>query len=113
MTDSLDTPESPSRGLTASEVSKITLDTREASEESVMALYKAVRFAVTAQVANPGWHTNAALDDAETALRSEVQRLAGQGGERQDAQPCFCPACLDGDDAPHEYHLEQRPKGKR
>ena len=43
-------------------------------------------------------------------------RLATQA-QGQDAapaeQPCHCPACLRGEDAPHEYHLEQRPKGKK
>ena len=39
---------------------------------------------------------------------------ATQGQDAAPAeQPCHCPACLRGEDAPHEYHLEQRPKGKK
>lgn len=38
--------------------------------------------------------------------------LAASMAAGKETTPCFCPACVAGEDAPHEYHLEKRPKGK-
>ena len=67
-------------------------------------------------------HRRYDLYDGEFVAR-EIRRAIAedsaylQSTQGQDAapaeQPCHCPACLRGEDAPHEYHLEQRPKGKK
>ena len=80
-----------------------------ASVETVMALHKAVRVAVTAQCIDPSEANIAKLADAENALRAEVSRLAAstpseQGWQTIDSAPkdglplrLFCEAFIDPD----------------
>lgn len=74
---------------------------------------------VTAADARACWmETSCNRDKAvetEAALESALRLLlAGKVKEPEttrlplDLEPCRCPACLEGRDPPHEYHLERR-----